>query len=381
MRILHVSAGLQETCGVSRFVVETARAQAALGHEVCIVTTMTCGYPVGDLDVRLMPEPTKVEFEPDVVHLHSAWSMYVHRMAAWSRAKGIPYVVSPHGTLTSWALRYKWWKKWPAMLLYQYGDLRGAAAFHVTVASEEQGIRRLRLRQRACVAPLGVDVPELGEDAHAFCDVLFLGRIHPVKNLSALLRAWAALDRERRAGWRLIVAGPDDVGHQAELLREAEGLGLSARDLTREAQFGKKQIAGGEEVPAQFFRERLSDCPVDVVFTGPVYGEAKDFLYRSARLFALPSHSENLGAVVLEALASGLPVIASTGTPWRELPEHHCGWWVDASPPCLADTLARAISLPPEQYRKMSRAAREHVRQSYSWNTTAQTLLNLYHQN
>ncbi len=378
MKILHVAAGLQETCGVSNFVVETARAQQTLEHKVVIVTTMTCGYPVSDLDVRLMPDPTTVDFAPDVVHLHSTWNRYVHAMARWSRERNIPYVISPHGALTPWALRYKWWKKWPALLLYQYSDFRHAAAFHVTVAEEEADVRRLRLRQPVCTAPLGVHVPTATIIDTPFHDVLSLGRIHPKKNLEALLDAWSLLSPETRRGWRIIIAGPDDVGHQAVLAQHATKLGLTTRDLTTEVAFGKKQILGGEEVPAEVFREKLADCTADVVFTGAVYSGAKDFLYQNSRLFALPSHSENFGVVVLEALAAGTPVIASTGTPWQALPQNHCGWWVDCSPATLADTLTQAMSLSPNAYTQMQDDARQFVRQNYSWQTTAQKLLELY---
>ena len=378
MKILHVAAGLQETCGVSNFVVETARAQQALGHEVAIVTTMTCGYPVADLDVRLMPDPTSVDFTPDVVHLHSTWNRYVHAMARWSRARGIPYVISPHGALTPWALRYKWWKKWPALLLYQYSDFRHAAAFHVTVAEEEADVRRLRLRQPICTAPLGVTLPSILPQDNPFHDILSLGRIHPKKNLESLLDAWHLLSPEMRRGWRIILAGPDDVGHQAVLAKHAASLGFTTRDLTTEVAFGKKQIEGGAEVPAEVFQTKLADCAADVVFTGSVYSEAKEYLYQSAQLFALPSHSENFGYVVLEALAAGTPVIASTGTPWQTLPQNHCGWWVDCSPKNLADTLAQAMTLPQETYSQMQDTARQFVRQNYSWQTTAQKLLDLY---
>ena len=180
MNILHVTAGIQETCGVSRFVMETARAQMALEHRVCVVTSMTCGYPVGEVDVRLTQDPTTVDFQPDIVHLHSLWSPYIHRMARWSRERNIPYILSPHGTLTRWALRYKWWKKWPALLLYQYNDLRKASGFHVTVKEEVEDVRRLWLKQPVVVAPLGVDILS-GESISAKTkDILFLGRIHSV---------------------------------------------------------------------------------------------------------------------------------------------------------------------------------------------------------
>lgn len=378
MNILHVTAGIQETCGVSCFVMETARAQMALGHNVCVVTSMTCGYPVGEVDVRLTDEPTSVEFLPDIVHLHSIWNIYVHKMAVWCRKRHIPYIISPHGTLTSWALRYHWWKKLPALLLYQYYDLRKASAFHVTVQSEVADVQRLGLKQSVAVAPLGVEcLPETQIDSQ-YKDILFLGRIHPVKNLDSLLKAWADIPSEARHVWRIIIAGPDDVGHQAELKELAGQLGLHVRDFSKELEFGKKQIHGGEEVPLSVYQEKLSESDADVVFTGPVYSKTKKWLYQEARYFVLPSHSENFGGVILEALAAGTPCITTKGTPWQSLVENNCGWWVEDSVEALVEVIEQALALPNEKYMTMKDNARSFVRRSYSWESSARILLEAY---
>ena len=378
MNILHIIAGIQETCGVSRFVMETARSQMREGHQVCVATTMTCGYPVGEVDVRLLPDPTQVDFNPDIVHLHSIWNLYVHRMAVWCRQKHIPYILSPHGALTSWALQYHWWKKIPAMLLYQYKDLRKANAFHVTVHEEGKDIERLGLKQPVIVAPLGVDVQAEKPKTSLYKDILFLGRVHPVKNLDSLLKAWQEIMTSLRAGWRLIIAGPDDIGHKQELKDLATKLGLRVRDFTGELEFGKKQIHGGNEVPLTVYQEKFAQCDADVIFSGPVYGETKDWLYQEARYFILPSHSENFGAVVIEALAAGTPCITTKGTPWASLPKNGCGWWVEDSKESLKGVLNEALTLDEGSYVQMSKATRSFVAQNYSWSSTAQTLTEAY---
>lgn len=378
MNILHVTAGIQETCGVSRFVMETARAQMREGHRVCVATTMTCGYPVGEIDVRLLSDPTRVDFKPNIVHLHSIWNLYVHRMAIWSRQMHIPYIISPHGALTSWALRYHWWKKLPALLLYQYYDLRKASVFHVTTSEETVDVQRLFLRQPVCVAPLGVELQSKADKPDTNKDILFLSRIHPKKNIASLLVAWNAIPTTKRIGWRLIIAGPDDIGHQQELKELAIGLGLRVRDFSGELEFGKKQIHGGNEVPLSVYQEKISQCDADVVFTGPVYGETKDWLYQEARYFILPSHSENFGVVVIEALAARTPCITTKGTPWASLPKHGCGWWVDDSVESLKDTLNEALTLNAANYAQMSKTARSYVEKNYSWSNTAQTLIEAY---
>ena len=378
MKILHVAAGLQETCGVSCFVVEAARAQMAMGHEVRVVTTMTCGYPLRGVPVELLDDPTKTAFRPDIVHIHSTWNLYVHKMARYCRRQRIPYVISPHGALTPWALKFHWWKKIPALLLYQYHDFRCAAAFHVTVPEEAQDIRRLKLHQKVTVAPLGVEPSEFHNCISRRNDFLFLSRIHPKKGLRMLLEAFAEIPESQRNTWRVVIAGPDDVGHQQELKASAESLALQVEDFSGSLQFGKKEIHGGGEVPAEVYREKLAACHADVVFTGPVYSAAKAFLYRSAKYFVLPSFSENFGMVVLEALAAGTPVITTTGTPWSQLPEHGCGWWIAPEQTALRKTLREAMELSDAAWREKSGHAERFIRENFSWRLTAQKLLDLY---
>ena len=290
----------------------------------------------------------------------------------------MPYVVSPHGTMTRWALHYKWWKKLPAMLLYQYRDLRHAKGFHVTVEAEVADVRRLRLIQPVAVAPLGVAVQSEQSKDTQHKDILFLGRIHPVKNLDGLLKAWQQIPAERRQGWRMVIAGPDDIGYQAELKSLAVGMGLRVCDFSKELEFGKKQIHGGAEVPLDVYQQKLASSHTDVIFTGPVYSESKDWLYRQSRFFVLPSHSENFGSVILEALAAGTPCLASRGTPWRQLEEHQCGWWMDDSDDDIAMALGHAMSMGEADYVGMCKRARQFVEEHYPWNMTAQKLNQLY---
>jgi glycosyltransferase involved in cell wall biosynthesis len=109
-----------------------------------------------------------------------------------------------------------------------------------------------------------------------------------------------------------------------------------------------------------------------------VEGEAKWNLYRSADLFVLPSHSENFGLVVAEALACGVPVIASRGTPWEDLITHRCGWWVDNRPETLADALREATGLTDEERQAMGARGRDLVKTKYSWSPVAAQMKSVY---
>ena len=405
MKIVHATPGIQETCGVSQFVMEIARAQTVAGHDVTVVTTMTCGYPIGEVKVILTPDPIDVldpflcpespipnPQSPILIHLHTLWTPYTHKVAVWCRKHSVPYVVSPHGALTKWALRYKWWKKWPALLLYQYRDLAGAKGFHVTAAAEELDIRRLRLKQPVAVAPLGCDIGEPKfpgpSESDKYRDVVFVGRIHPVKNLDSLIRAWSLLKQEKLNNHcppifstyflRLVIAGSNDIGHQEELVELAKSLELKVIDFSHDLEFGKKQIMGGGEVPVEAFQKRLADCDADVVFTGPVYSEAKNWMYRHTWVSVLPSHSENFGGVVVEALAQGTPVVASKGTPWQILEESECGWWTENDDDTLSDVLKTALEMMSDARTIRSSKAIKLVREKFSWQASARALDVIY---
>ena len=114
-----------------------------------------------------------------------------------------------------------------------------------------------------------------------------------------------------------------------------------------------------------------------VEFTGAVEGRVKEEWYRVADLFVLPSPMENFSAAVLDALVYGIPVIATKGTPWRELEKKHCGWWIEPGEISLRTALTAAISLTDDQRRAFGNNGR-HVAERYSWVCVIERLWELY---
>jgi glycosyltransferase involved in cell wall biosynthesis len=248
--------------------------------------------------------------------------------------------------LTPWALRHKGWKKRLAWWLYQKRDLQRAQVLHATSDTELAVFRDAGLSQPVAVVPNGVDLPPECESRCVRTSgqqrtVLFLGRIHPVKGLLDWVEAWA---RMRPAGWRAVVAGPDEGGHRAEVEAAVRGHGL----------------------------ER------DFKFIGPVSPAERWAMYRSADVFVLPSRSENFGNVVAEALACGVPVITTRATPWPELESHRCGWWVEANAPALAEALRKATACNDAERIEMGARGRELVRARYTWPAVAERMLAVY---
>lgn len=279
-----------------------------------------------------------------IVHDHGLWlpSNYVTARAA---ARFItPYIVSTRGMLQPWSLQQERAKKAVAWRLYQRRILATASVLHATADSEADAIRSLGLKTPVAVISNGVAMPEVDGDPKPGSKTrraLFLSRVHPGKGLDSLLRAWGQV---RPKGWELIVAGPEEGGHRRELEELSDRLGLH-----------------------------------DVVsFLGAVADSEKWDLYASAELFVLPTHSENFGIVVAEAMAAGLPVITTKGAPWAVLETIRSGWWIDHGVEPLVEALQHAVSLPDEERRAMGERGRAHVEKSYSWDTVAEKMIAVY---
>lgn len=280
-----------------------------------------------------------------VIHNHGLWMM-PNVYPGWARKAGdVRLVVSPRGTLSEWALNHHALRKRLFWRLFQAQTLERADCFHATAESEYEEVRRLGFRQPVAVIPNGIDVPPYEKPvkpSQSRRRLLYLGRIHKQKGIDLLLRAWRAVEPEH-ADWDLIIAGPDDGGYLEEMQRLAADLRL----------------------------ERVS-------FPGPVYGEEKLRMYRSADLYVLPTYSDNFAVTVAEALVAGTPAIVSKGAPWSGLQEEGAGWWVEIGVEPLVAALETALAQPPEVLRAMGARGRAWMVRDYSWKAIGQQMAAVY---
>lgn len=281
----------------------------------------------------------------DLVHHHGMWLPFHWLVARACAARRIHRVVSPRGMLEPWALKHHSWRKRLAWALFQRRGVMDASGVHATSEAEAAQIRRLGfLGSMACI-PNGVEVPP--SDSLASFEgpptVVFLGRIHPVKGLDVLIDAWSLA---RLDGWRMEVFGPDEDGHQGVLEEKLRRAGLLE----------------------------------DWVFAGAASAEGRWDALRRGHVFVLPSHSENFGLAIAEALAVGLPVITTRGTPWRGVEERGCGRWVHLEPAGLAEALSEVASLPKDRLAAMGQLGREWVRESFSWSGVGANMRAFYEQ-
>ena len=226
----------------------------------------------------------------DGVVLHGMWmySNWAFRKACARFA--VPYAYFPHGMLEPWAVNGQGFAK--SVKKKAYWLLRERAVFEDAVAVLYTTLQESRLALQAfrlpkvktVIVPYGVSIAEKSATVPDRAELmvpdyvnvgLFLGRLHPKKNVEFLLEAWA--EARPKDNWHLIVAGTGEPSYVGSVRRTARELGLSTR----------------------------------VSFPGMVTGNDKEYLFRRASWFFLPSYQENFGNAALEAIHYGCPVVLS----------------------------------------------------------------------
>jgi len=280
----------------------------------------------------------------DILHTHGLWQYPSWVAQAWKKRHQQPHVVSARGMLQPWAWQHKKWKKRPMWSLLERRNLASASLLHATVTEEAEALRDRGLRAPIAILPNGVDLVPLchfNENEISPRTALFMSRIHPSKGLPLLLQAWAKVKPEN---WQLHIAGPDETGHLAVLQRLAASLGIQS----------------------------------NVRFSGALRGNQKIKAFQESDLFILPTHSENFGIVVAEALAHGRPVITTHGAPWKLLEQKGCGWWVPTSADGIAVALDDATTRPRKTLIEMGERGRVMVAERFAWSGIAQQMIECY---
>ena len=274
--------------------------------------------------------------EADIFHTNGLW-MLPNVYSSWAiRNAKCKLVTSPRGSLARWSLRRSYWKKRLFVFLFRNVMLRHADMFHATSDKEYEEIRAQGYRQPVAIVPIGMDLPEVDINAEAqrrrgaesLRKILFFGRLHKVKGVDRLVRAWEKVVKD---GWELVIAGPD-----CGMLEVLKG------------------IVAEEHVPR-------------VSFVGEINGLAKYEFLAGGDIYVLPSDTENFGVTVTEALVSGTPVIASQGTPWQGLERERCGKWVPIGVEPLAAALKEMMAMSDEERAAMGARGREWIRRDFSW--------------
>lgn len=357
MKVVHVVPHInREASGPSYSVPRLCQCLAARGNEIALMCLGARG-PIEGIELDVHPQWSMLSRfaistslvralarraqTVDVVHNNGLWSMVNVAAGCVVPGRRAKLVASPRGTLSKWALgRSREFKRllWPL----QRRVLAEADLLHATSEMEYQEIREQGFTAPVALIPNGIDLPTLdaipSDSGRGVRTLLFLSRIHPTKGLDRLLQAWAALQDNHR-DWRLVIAGTGEADH----VRQVQEL-VSYLDLQR------------------------------VEFPGALYGPAKTRAYLSADLFVLPTHSENFGMVVAEALAHGCPALVSRGAPWSGLEAIACGWWVDNVTETLTSALAGAMQMTSDERAAMGARGRAWMARDYGWEAIGQKM-------
>lgn len=287
-----------------------------------------------------------VDINPDIVHINGCWTPLCSMIAIWAKKTGFKIVYSPHGMLEPWILhRHYWTRKLPAILLYQKKAIGLSDTLHATAESEKSNLLAMKWNDRVQVIGNCIDVDSIFIKSSWKRQkvILFLSRVHVKKGINYLIEAVASLKDDMK-DYIVKIAGAGSKKYISELKNMAEHLGVGRM----------------------------------VEFTGAVYGDAKFDLYREADVFVLPTHSENFGIVVAEALACGTPVITTKGAPWAELETKHCGWWTDLGSAPIKNALRLFLSTEEKELKLKGQNGRKLVEEKYSCNKIAQEFIEMY---
>jgi glycosyltransferase involved in cell wall biosynthesis len=381
MRIVHVIASLDPAHGGPPMIAaRIAAAQAIAGHDVNLVCYQSheersrvaaaldavpgfghvriVALPPADRSERFLARRARTVLrdvlrDPCAVHLHGVWDAILRAAGAEADALRRPYFILLNGMLDPWSLSQSAWKKRLALALGYRAMLDRAAGLHVGNDDERRLIEPLRLRAPSYVIPNGVFLEELEplpppgafHEAHPALGgrpyALFLSRLHFKKGLDYLADAFARVATSD-AQVMLVVAGPD----------------------------------GGEREP---FEQRVASLGITdrVYLPGPLYGRDKLAALSGATCFCLPSRQEGFSIAITEALACGVPVVASENCHFPEVASSGAGAIVQLDAADVAAALSRYVSDAAAR-AAAGAAGRRLVAERFTWGKIAEQTIEMY---
>ena len=159
-----------------------------------------------------------------------------------------------------------------------------------------------------------------------------------------MIKTWSKIDKNIKANWQINIAGTGEESYLNELKSLVQERGLEHQ----------------------------------INFIGEQYGDNKISTYHNADIFILPTHSENFGIVVAEALACGVPVITTKGAPWEELLTNKAGWWINVGEESLTNCLNKVLLYSREELQFYGNNGRNLIIQKYSIRSASKNMKDTY---
>jgi len=281
----------------------------------------------------------------DIYQAQGIWLYHSFALVDVAKSLGKPYILTPRGMLYPQDIAKskpkikKMFLRWRLLK-----DLNQAACVHVTCEDEMNHCRNLGVTTPIAIVPNPVEIkdyPNAKKD-----DVFrlgYLGRISRRKNVEGLIYAWSELG--------------DKVKENAELLI----------------------IGGGDEDYMDFLKKEVSRLNLENIrFTGFISGKEKEDALASLSVLAMPSEFENFGNVIVEGLVRGIPCIATTGAPWKDLVDYRCGWWVKYSQKAITEAIKFALETSSDNLHDMGIRGKQLMKDKYSIEAVAKQMKEMY---
>lgn len=260
----------------------------------------------------------------DILHLSAIYYPISWLLAPVALLLGKKVVWTPHGELDPDAMVYSTGRKKAVLSLVRLFKKR--ILFQSTCDAETGYIRnQLGHDTRIVQLPCFVEVVPTRPQTTPTDYWLFVGRINPKKAIERLIKALPLVIAKKQ----LKIVGDYTNDYGREMMTLANDLG----------------------------------CRDQIEFLGHKRDAEKEQLLANAYCLIMPSHTENFGIVVTEALNQGTPVIASKSTPWQILSDRRAGIWAENTPEALAQALTEMVNLSPETYAEYRKNALEVVKE------------------
>ena len=279
----------------------------------------------------------------DIYHAQGIWQYPTYAIIDIAKRNRKPYIITPRGVLYPQDIAKastfikKLSLKWRLL-----EDLNNAACVHVTCKDEMRYCRELGVKSPIAIIPNPVEIKDYpANKSDDIFRVGYLGRLSPRKNVESLIYTF----------------NNDLLKDNAELII----------------------IGGGDDKYENFLKEEVKRLNINnVIFKGFRSGDEKESALSSCSILAMPSEFENLGKVILEGLVSGIPCIATKGSPWEDLTTYDCGWWVDYNQESISNAVINALNCTPERLRYMGLNGKDLMANNYSVESVSNKMEMLY---
>lgn len=294
--------------------------------------------------------------EETILHTQSLWNYPPYCAYKISKKYNLPLIMSIRGNLYDWNLNKSKWKKDLSLSLFQMKMFQEASCLHATEENELIAIRKLGIKTPVALISNAIETDEFDnllsrEEAIKSLNlnvckryILFMSRIDSKKGLEYLIDSYIKL-ADKFNEWELLIAGPiynnkyfDKINHD-----------INKAKLTSK-----------------------------IHYFGMVNGQKRLDLFAASELFVLPAHTENFGMVIGEAMAAKLPVITTTGTPWKVLNDKSAGWWVQLNNKNIYDSLLEAMSKNSHELSAIGEKGHDIIKSDFTWDEVAKKMKQVY---